>query len=224
MKNLELLGDSNIELTKLMLSLAIGLALSLLAKYQYVYFGQSPNNKDRFSDIFIGIVLTTIIIISLIKSSIALSLGLIGALSIVRFRTPIKEPEELGYLFLCIALGLGLGANQHIATSVAGVVILAVLTLLRLVKRASDANMFLSIEINQNTQTKEVLDKITELLTPITSRLDLRKVDKENGFTSLIFLIETRSQSELLGKIESIENIVPGSKYCLIDNTQTPRL
>ena len=57
--------------------------------------------------------MTTMFIITIIKSSLVLSLGLIGALSIIRFRTAIKEPEELTYLFLAIAIGLGLGANQR---------------------------------------------------------------------------------------------------------------
>ena len=58
------------------------------------------------------ICLTTLVVISVVKSSLALSLGLVGALSIVRFRTPIKEPEELAYIFLAIAIGLALGADQ----------------------------------------------------------------------------------------------------------------
>ena len=52
------------------------------------------------------------IIITIVKSSLALSLGLVGALSIVRFRTAIKDPEELSFLFISIAIGLGMGANQ----------------------------------------------------------------------------------------------------------------
>ena len=52
------------------------------------------------------------VITQMIADNFALSLGMIGALSIVRFRTPIKEPEELVYLFLVIAAGLGCGANQ----------------------------------------------------------------------------------------------------------------
>ena len=48
----------------------------------------------------------------IVKNSLALSLGLVGALSIVRFRAAIKEPEELIYLFLIIATGLGCGAGQ----------------------------------------------------------------------------------------------------------------
>ena len=56
------------------------------------------------------------------KSSLALSLGLVGALSIVRFRAAIKEPEELVYLFLVIATGLGCGADQ-IKITLIGVVV-----------------------------------------------------------------------------------------------------
>jgi hypothetical protein len=52
-----------------------------------------------------------------VKSSLALSLGLVGALSIVRFRTPIKEPEELVYLFMAIAIGLGYGAGHVLITT-----------------------------------------------------------------------------------------------------------
>ena len=56
--------------------------------------------------------ITTTIVITIVKSSLALSLGLVGALSIVRFRAAIKEPEELVYLFLIISTGLGCGAGQ----------------------------------------------------------------------------------------------------------------
>ena len=55
-----------------------------------------------------------ILIISIVKSSLALSLGLVGALSIVRFRAAIKEPEELVYLFFVISIGLSNGANQFL--------------------------------------------------------------------------------------------------------------
>lgn len=56
------------------------------------------------------------LVITVVKSSLALSLGLVGALSIIRFRSAIKEPEELTYLFLAISLGLGFGANQTVIT------------------------------------------------------------------------------------------------------------
>ena len=62
-------------------------------------------------------------IIFVVKSSLALSLGLIGALSIVRFRTAIKNPEELIYLFFCIGIGVALGAELRLLTLLALVII-----------------------------------------------------------------------------------------------------
>lgn len=63
------------------------------------------------------------------KSSLALSLGLVGALSIVRFSATIKDPEELVYLFFCIAVGLALGANKWIE-AMAGVLVFTFFVLL----------------------------------------------------------------------------------------------
>ena len=67
--------------------------------------------------------------ITVIKFSLALSLGLVGALSIVRFRAAIKEPEELIYLFLIIGIGLAAGANQFLVAIIATVFISLILVL-----------------------------------------------------------------------------------------------
>ena len=79
-----------------------------------IYENKSTSLSGKFH---IGIVIPiltqiTFFIILIVKSSLALSLGLIGALSIVRFRTPIKEPEELVYLFFSIAIGIGFGRTN----------------------------------------------------------------------------------------------------------------
>ena len=71
----------------------------------------------------------------MIQSSIALSLGLVGALSIIRFRTAIKEPQELSYIFLCVAIGLGFGANERLITLAAGFLILAIIVLTAKLKK-----------------------------------------------------------------------------------------
>ena len=107
-------STSGFEVTRpeiLVVNLGIGLVLSLAMRWHFQAFGSTFSNRREFSRNFPLIMLTTILVISVVKSSLALSLGLVGALSIVRFRTPIKEPEELGYLFLTIGLGLGLGQS-----------------------------------------------------------------------------------------------------------------
>ena len=78
----------------------------------YRLYGKSLSDRNAFSDNFWLLAVTTTLVIMVVKFSIALSLGLVGALSIVRFRAAIKEPEELIYLFLVIVIGLGCGAGQ----------------------------------------------------------------------------------------------------------------
>ena len=95
----------------------VGLILSLILAYcvklTYIKVGRALNDKDYFSDTFIPLALITTLVITVIKF-FALSLGLVGALSIVRFRAAIKEPEELVYLFFIISIGLANGANQFL--------------------------------------------------------------------------------------------------------------
>ena len=108
-------------------NLIVTLILCFLVKIVYTRFSTTISNKKEFSKNFVILGLTTCIIITIVKSSLALSLGLVGALSIVRFRAAIKEPEELAYLFLIIAIGLGAGAGQISIITIGTIVTLSII-------------------------------------------------------------------------------------------------
>ena len=91
--------------------LATGGLLAIYLRFLYRRSGR-PTSADSISRVFPLLTMVTIAVIATVKTSLALSLGLVGALSIVRFRAAIKDPEELVYLFLCIGVGLALGAEQ----------------------------------------------------------------------------------------------------------------
>ena len=110
--------------------------LAYLLSLLYERFGQSLSNRKLFSKNLISLTMTTMLVISIVKSSLALSLGLVGALSIVRFRAAIKEPEELVYLFLAISIGLGFGANQGVVTTLAFVIISGMVVLTNFNKKS----------------------------------------------------------------------------------------
>ena len=114
--------------------------LTFFLKQAYVKYGNSLSNRKAFGNNFIIIAMTTMLIISVVKSSLALSLGLVGALSIIRFRTAVKEPEELSYLFIAISIGLGFGANQGNITIVSFIIILASLVLIKKLGRNNEDN------------------------------------------------------------------------------------
>ena len=119
--------EQKVSLTDFLINAVVIIILATILEFTYVKVGRTISNRRQFAGTFLLIAFTTMLIISIVKSSLALSLGLVGALSIVRFRAAIKEPEELAYLFLSIALGLGLGANQTIVVLGAFVVAMIIL-------------------------------------------------------------------------------------------------
>lgn len=130
----------------LLVHLLLAALLAFLLGQAYVRFGKTPSNRKAFARNFLLLAMTTALIISIVKSSLALSLGLVGALSIVRFRAAIKDPEELAYLFIAIGIGLGLGAGQAAVTVVAVLLILGLIAARGMAPHRDDApNMFVSV-------------------------------------------------------------------------------
>ena len=88
------------EILLFVIALVLSVLFSYLLRYFYINFWNTIADKENISSNFVLLTLIITIIITVVKSSLALSLGLVGALSIVRFRTPIKDPEELIFLFI----------------------------------------------------------------------------------------------------------------------------
>ena len=127
--------SNNVPFDEFLFNLLVTAVLAVLLRWFYIRYGLAVSNRRRFGNNFLPLALGTLLIIMIVKSSIALSLGLVGALSIVRFRAAIKDPEELTFLFIAIGLGLAGGANQPILGAVAFVAIMILLYLHHLTTR-----------------------------------------------------------------------------------------
>ena len=110
-----------------LISISLTVITSYILKFTYEVKSRSLSSKYQISSIIPILTIIIFLVIMIVKSSLALSLGLVGALSIVRFRTPIKEPEDLVYLFLAIGLGIGYGAQQIFITTNVFLVILIII-------------------------------------------------------------------------------------------------
>ena len=182
------------------LDVAINLALSALAAFilgrLYIHWGFSLSNRRRFAANFMLVTLTTTFIILVVRSSVALSLGLVGALSIVRFRTAIKEPEELAYLFAAIGIGVGLGDNQRLLTLLALALMIVVIALMRLFRQSqSDVNLHLGI--TSYPPEKVELNQIVPVLEKYCSKLRLLRYDENQDTLEISFVIEFRRTVDL---------------------------
>ena len=116
LKSFKMINEIEISFISILVSLLLTIICSHFIKSFYSKYGRSLNNRKNFSETFILLGITTTMVITVVKFSFALSLGLVGALSIVRFRAAIRDPEELIYLFLIIAIGISSGANQYVVT------------------------------------------------------------------------------------------------------------
>jgi uncharacterized membrane protein YhiD involved in acid resistance len=190
----------------------------ILGKF-YVRYGNALSNRKSFAKNFIVLAITTMFIISVVKSSLALSLGLVGALSIVRFRAAIKEPEELTYLFLTIAIGLGCGANLTLLTVIAFIGFVAVIWFVnRYQKNAEGQNLYLTISSNQ----PQVVDlkQIVELLKKYCSGIKLKRTDETESSMEASFFVEFDDFEKLESAKAELKNIHPSVSISFMDNTR----
>jgi hypothetical protein len=212
-----------LSLTGLLINLGIGVPLALLLRWHFQRFGSTLSSREEFAQVFPFILLTTTLIITVVKSSLALSLGLVGALSIVRFRTPIKEPEELAYLFFAIAMGLGLGAAQTIPTVVAGVAILAVIALLRYARRERDkTKLYLSVDVEDGENDEDRIDSLNQVIARHTRASDLRRVDARNGNLEATYFVDVDSSNRISALIDDLKRAFPGIGVSFIDQSRMP--
>ncbi len=178
------------------LNMLITAVLATVLAWFYIHFGQSVSNRRRFARNFVPLSMTTMLIIFIVKSSPTLALGLVGALSIVRFRSAIKDPEELTYLFLAIGLGLAAGAEEIVVAIVAFVFILALLTLQNMLQGGRAFRPTENMYLNLSTSYRD-LGQISTLLGEIFPVVELRRVDESDRGLDLSFVVNARSVQEI---------------------------
>tara|TARA_B110000090_G_scaffold186026_1_gene214479 strand:+ start:72 stop:749 length:678 start_codon:yes stop_codon:yes gene_type:complete len=200
-------GSGESSIVDFLINIFITIILSYIIGMVYSKYGNSLSNRKKLTQAFVLISVTVMLVISIVKSSLALSLGLVGALSIVRFRTAIKEPEELVYFFIAIAIGLGMGANQRIVTLVGALVIILYIVIqnINTVKHAVQQNLIVTIS---NTSDKGLDEnKIIELLKKYCSKINLRRLDDINNSTELSLNVEFNDFESIIEAKKDLKSI-----------------
>jgi len=191
-------GSGESSILDFIINIFITIILAYIIGLIYSRYGNSLSNRKKLIQTFVLLAVTVMLVISIVKSSLALSLGLVGALSIVRFRTAIKEPEELAYFFVAIAMGLGMGANQRIVTLIGAIIIIlyVVLQNFKADKKQKLQNLIITISNTSEIGLDE--NKILELLKNHTTKLDLRRLDNINNNTELSLNVEFKDLNSIL--------------------------
>ncbi len=201
-----------------LVNLALAAILSIILGQVYIRYGTSLSNRRMFARHFLIIAMTTMFIITVVKSSLALSLGLVGALSIVRFRTAIKEPEELGFLFITISIGLGLGADQR-AISIVATLIIASIIIIRskfTYKPKFDQNLHLTV--SSHNPDKISLSQIVSVLNKHCSSVNLKRFDDTSEILEATFLANFDDFKQIELVRNELNELSKSIKMTFLDN------
>ena len=219
------LPDAPLSIAVLMLNLFVGVILAVALRIHFRLFGSTLSNREEFAQVFPFVLLTTILIITVVKSSLALSLGLVGALSIVRFRTPIKEPEELASLFIAIAMGLGLGANQTVPTIVASLFILVAMAIIgRLRRQRAGKNIYLSVDLTSSAPdaSSVTLARLNEIILRHARTSDLRRYDVRQDTIEATYFVDIPTTTGLSALVGELRQAFPTAGVTFLDQSQLP--
>lgn len=146
-------------------------------------------------------MITTSIIIT-IQSNAVISLGMVGALSIVRFRTAVKDPMDLAFLFWSISVGIICGAALYEVAAVASVLITLVMLTLHFVPNTKPSLLLIVSAVSSAS-----MEELEQILTKYTFFHKTKSRNISANGMNLIVEVKTRQESELLNAISSVESV-----------------
>lgn len=182
-------------------SLILGLIIFLA--YKFCYSGAAYNG--RFNVSLVMLCLITTLVMSVIGNNVALSLGMVGALSIVRFRTAIKDPRDTTYIFWCIAIGICCGVQSFLIAFIGSAFIFIAMLVMSTVKnnekylliietkQENSENLEKDILIYYNNKAKLLINNISDGNCEYIYELDnklIAKADLNSGTKIADYLIK----------------------------------
>lgn len=193
---------SKLSIENLLLVMGTTLLAGLLIYFTYKYFYRGGVYSENFGLLLVFVAMTIAFIIVTISSNLVLSLGMVGALSVVRFRTAIKDPLDVGFLFLSIAAGLTAGAGLFFIAIVGTAIVCMVFVVMNyLGKRVKTYLLIVQCDEKSVEGVKEVLRKTKASIKTINSSQERVELTYSVRISDESFISEVRD-------VEGVENVV----------------
>jgi hypothetical protein len=196
----------SISLLDLLISLSVAFTVAMGSALVYRVTHQGLNYERSFLVTLVLLAPIVAVVMMFIRSNLALSLGMVGALSIIRFRTVIKDSRDMVYLFWAVAIGLGCGTYNWLVATVASAFIASILLALHYLQygRARHSEYVLVVGGAEDAP----LEPIKELLGRHVVSSELRSFDAKDREWELVFELRVfRDDSEERGLIDSLRDV-----------------
>lgn len=200
---LEEVSIQNISFIQTTMSLIFTICIGIYIFFCYKYLTRKTFYSKNFNVSLVAIATTTCAIILAIQSSVVISLGMVGALSIVRFRTAIKDPMDLAFLFWAISVGIICGANL---TSLAVILSLLLTIVIMAFDRLPTSKVSQILIINAKA-CEETYDSVQPLIITYTKYFHEKSRSITNEQLDVVYEVRTDKGIELTKKLSELKNI-----------------
>ncbi len=185
-----------------LLSLALGLVVGVLVAFTYKVCYRGVLYSPNFSLTLIMLTLITTPVVMCIGSSIALSMGMVGALSIVRFRTAVKEPLDTAYMFWALTMGILLGAGLHLIAVIVALGIAGILFVLSFMHFGSKNAYLLVVHYDEAAE-----DDIQQLLRATVKNRRMRSKTVTRNSAEMTVEVRLSDRQSLVANVMNIEGV-----------------
>lgn len=197
---------SNTSLSEFILGLSLTIIYSLFLRKIYITYSTSVSNKSLVANIFPLFAVSIFLIVITIKSSIVLSLGLVGALSIIRFRTAIKEPEQIVYFLILTGISIASAAGAYIFP----ILIILFIYIYNMSNSNSRKENIYSVNdqliITVDKIENNVIEELIKILNDSNVDVDIQSINKRDGQTTIVLKLSDFNLNSLSIVEDFLEN------------------
>ena len=197
------LGASSIPLVLFTIVMAFVVGVFIYWVYKKTYRGVMFSNNFALTLILMTVITAPVVVC--IRNNVALSMGMVGALSIVRFRTAVKDPLDTGYMFWALTMGILLGAGQFLLAALSVVGIAAVIFILRTMLKKGEDSYLLVMRVNKAGEANA-----QKLMTKLRYQSLKNKTISNNGI-ELTYEVRVEKSEAFLNKLLTLEGVKEAS-------------
>lgn len=181
---------------------ALILSMVIFLTYKLTFSGVMYNRKFNVSLVMLTLVTTMVMIV--IGSDIALSLGMVGALSIVRFRTAIKDPRDTTYIFWSIGVGLSVGTGNYMVAAIGSLFLLCVLSIFSFSGFGKEDRYILIVRGNRSNE-----EDIMKCVFNLFKGSQMRSKNSTGNNLEIIYQIKIKNNEDknIVSELYSIEGV-----------------
>lgn len=203
------MNTSDLSMKQIVLVLVISSVLATYIFFAYRFFTRKTFYNKSFGVSLAIIALIVASIIMTIQSNIVISLGMVGALSIVRFRTAIKDPMDLAFLFWSISIGIICGAGLFGIAVVASLVITLGIVIFNAIPIAKAPKLLIV-----NSKNEEDKETIINTVKSNVKHYSIKSQTFKNEQLALVIEVRVKDSEALIKNISAIEGVTQCSLLC----------